>query len=177
MALDGVNGIYQKNVEKIEVKNRASSSQLDSILKFAEHDYNKNEKELSDAKIQTEVFKNEIMSKLDITQSKKPKNVKYYLGKLIDAAQELNGVQKNNLKPNGTQEQNKMYNSRIQERVAQMKGFAQMVGCGLSIVQDSKTGLYKLNINNKLFDIPERKVEIVNVDTEDGVELLPEIVD
>lgn len=130
--------------------------------------YHKNNKKLTFLKI---------MSKLDIPQSKKPKNIKYYLGKLVETVQELNGVQKNKLKPNGTPEQNEMYNRRIQENIDQMRDFVKFIGCGLSVVQDSKTGLYKLNINNKLFDIPKRKVEIVNVNTDDGVELLPEIVD
>ena len=117
------------------------------------------------------------MSKLDISQSKKPKKVKYYLNKLVEVAQELNGVQKNNLKPNGTPEQNKEYNLRIQERIAQMRDYANFIGAGLSVVQDSKTGLYKLCIDNKLYDIPERKVEIGTENTEDGVELVPVIVD
>jgi len=174
MALDGINGIHQKNIEKIDVNNEQNSTKLNHLLEFAERNYNSYQNEPSDAKIKTEVFKNEIMSKLSTSQSKK---TKYYLDKLVEAVQELNGVQKNNLKPNGTQEQNKMYNLRIQERVAQMKDFAEMVGCGLNIVQDSKTGLYKLCINNKLFDVPERKVEIVTVETDDGPELLPEITD
>ncbi len=173
MALDGINGIHQKNIEKIEVKNEQSSTQLNHILEFAERSYS-SDKEPSDAKVKTEMFKEEILSKLNTSQSKK---TKYYLDKLVEAVQELNGVQKNNLKPNGTQEQNKMYNLRIQERIAQMKDFSEMVGCGLSVVQDSKTGLYRLCINNKLFDVPERKVEIVTVETDDGPELLPEITD
>ncbi len=101
---------------------------------------------------------------------------------MIEVAQQLNGVQKNNLKPNGTPEQNKQYNLTIQERIAQMKSNVEYIGAGLSVVQDSKTGLYKLCIDNKLYDIPERKVEIGKEYVEDGiiegnVFLVPVIVD
>lgn len=81
------------------------------------------------------------------------------------------------LKPNGTPEENNIYNGRLQERIGRMNQYAVLVGSGLSVVQDSKTGLYKLCINDKLYDIPERKVKIVSEDTVDGPELLPEIVD
>ena len=132
--------------------------------------------DVSDGKVKTEVFKFEIMSKLDTSKSDRPlKNIRYYLGKLIETAQTLNGAR--NLKPNGTAEQNKMYSLRMEEIKAQMKDYAEFVGSGLSVVQDSKNGLYKLCINNQFYDIPERKVEIGTVDTEDRIELMPEIVD
>lgn len=132
--------------------------------------------DISDGKVKTEVFKCEIMSKLDTSKSNSSqKNIRYYLGQLIETAQTLNGAR--NLKPNGSTEQNKMYNLRMEEIKAQMKDYAEFVGSGLSVVQDTKSGLYKLSIDGKLYDIPERKVEITNVDTEDGIELMPEIVD
>ena len=159
-----------------KVRNRANP--LKKMMFNYNNSSNAITKEVSDAKILTENFKNEIFSKLDITKSnKKPTNIKYYLGKLIEAAQTINGVQKNNLRPNGNAEQNKMFDKRIQEKISQMKGFSEYIGSDLNIVQDEKTGLYKLSIDGKLYDIPERKVEIINVDTEDGIELMPEIVD
>ena len=134
--------------------------------------------EPSDAKIMTENFKNEIWSKLDLSKAKKPvKTVKYYLNKLVEEVQTLNGAQKAKLTPQGTPKQKEIYNQRMQERVSKMADYANFVGSGLELVQDSKTGLYKLKINNEVLDVPERKVEIKPTNTEDGIELLPEIVD
>ena len=136
------------------------------------------DKEPSEAKIKTEAFKDEIISKLDTSKSENtPKTIRRRLGKLIENAQKLNGAQKNNLKPNGTPKQNELYIKNVQQMVKQMKHDADFVGCGLSVVQDSKTGLYKLCIDNKLYDIPERKVEMGTDNTEDGLELVPVIVD
>lgn len=134
--------------------------------------------EPSDAKVMTENFKNEVMDKLDLSKAKKPvKTVKYYLNKLVEEVQTLNGAQKAKLTPQGTPKQKEIYNQRMQERVSNMADYANFVGSGLELVQDSKTGLYKLKINNEVLDVPERKVAIVNEDTEDGVELVPQIVD
>ena len=134
--------------------------------------------EPSDAKVMTENFKNEVMDKLDLSKAKKPvKTVKYYLNKLVEEVQTLNGAQKAKLTPQGTPKQKEIYNQRMQERVSNMADYANFVGSGLELVQDSKTGLYKLKINNEVLDVPERKVEIKPTDTEDGIELLPEIVD
>lgn len=135
--------------------------------------------EPSDAKVMTENFKNEVMDKLDLSKAKKPvKTVKYYLNKLVEEVQTLNGAQKSRLTPNGTPEQNAKYNERLQERAASLSNYAGYVGCGLEIIQDSKTGLYKLKIKNEVFDVPERKVAIVNQDTDaNGQELVPQIVD
>lgn len=135
--------------------------------------------EPSDAKIMTENFKNEVIDKLDLSKAKKPvKTVKYYLNKLVEEVQTLNGAQKSRLTPNGTPEQNAKYNERLQERAASLSNYAGYVGCGLEIIQDSKTGLYKLKIKNEVFDVPERKVAIVNQDTDaNGQELVPQIVD
>lgn len=134
--------------------------------------------ETSDAKVMTENFKDEIWSKLDLSKAKKPvKTVKYYLNKLVEEVQTLNGAQKAKLTPQGTPKQKEIYNQRMQERVSNMADYANFVGSGLELVQDSKTGLYKLKINNEVLDVPERKVAIVNEDTEDGVELVPQIVD
>ncbi len=134
--------------------------------------------EPSDAKVMTENFKNEVMDKLDLSKAKKPvKTVKYYLNKLVEEVQTLNGAQKAKLTPQGTPKQKEIYNQRMQERVSNMADYANFVGSGLELVQDSKTGLYKLKINKEVLDVPERKVAIVNEDTEDGVELVPQIVD
>lgn len=134
--------------------------------------------EPSDAKVMTENFKDEVMDKLDLSKAKKPvKTVKYYLNKLVEEVQTLNGAQKAKLTPQGTPKQKEIYNQRMQERVSNMADYANFVGSGLELVQDSKTGLYKLKINNEVLDVPERKVAIVNEDTEDGVELVPQIVD
>ena len=134
--------------------------------------------EPSDAKIMTENFKNEVIDKLDLSKAKKPvKTVKYYLNKLVEEVQTLNGAQKAKLTPQGTPKQEEIYNQRMQERVSNMADYANFVGSGLELVQDSKTGLYKLKINNEVLDVPERKVAIVNEDTEDGVELVPQIDD
>ncbi len=135
--------------------------------------------EPSDAKVMTENFKNEVMDKLDLSKAKKPvKTVKYYLNKLVEEVQTLNGAQKSRLTPNGTPEQNAKYNERLQERAASLSNYAGYVGCGLEIIQDSKTGLYKLKIKNEVFDVPERKVAIVNQDTDaNGQKLVPQIVD
>ena len=134
--------------------------------------------EPSDAKVMTENFKNEVMDKLDLSKAKKPvKTVKYYLNKLVEEVQTLNGAQKAKLTPQGTPKQKEIYNQRMKERVSNMADYANFVGSGLELVQDSKTGLYKLKINNAVLDVPERKVEIKPTNTEDGIELLPEIVD
>ena len=172
MALDSINEVRQNGISGIQAVTGERAVQFSSILKFADESNNNGigDNEPSDAKIITENFKNEIMSKLNTSKSKKtPKAIKYYLGKLIEAAQQLNGVQKNNLKPNGTPEQNKQYNLTLQEIVCQMRDYTEFVGCGLSVVQDSKTGLYKLCLDNKLYDIPERKVEIGKEEVEDGI--------
>ena len=135
--------------------------------------------EPSDAKVMTENFKDEIWSKLDLSKARKSaKTSKYYLNKIVEEIQTLNGAQKSRLTPNGTPEQNAMYNERLQERAASLSNYAGYVGCGLEIIQDSKTGLYKLKIKNEVFDVPERKVAIVNQDTDtNGQELVPQIVD
>lgn len=135
--------------------------------------------EPSDAKVMTENFKDEIWSKLDLSKARKSaKTSKYYFNKLVEEVQTLNGAQKSRLTPNGTPEQNAMYNERLQERAASLSNYAGYVGCGLEIIQDSKTGLYKLKIKNEVFDVPERKVAIVNQDTDtNGQELVPQIVD
>lgn len=123
-------------------------------------------------------FKNEVMQKLDTSKSNNPpKTIKYYLNKLIENLQILNSVQKNNLKAQGNAKQNNLFNVRIQQTISAMKDYIEFIGSGLSVVEVSKSGLYKLCINNQLLDIPERKVEIMSEKTEDGIELMPQIVD
>lgn len=153
------------------------TTQAEPLLKFNRSPENTDDN-VSDAKIVTENFKNEIMGKLDTSKADlSPREIKFYLGELIETVQTLNGVQKNNLKPNGTPEQNDRYGERMQEMKVMMNQYVEFVGSGLNVVQDSKTGLYKLSIGDKLYDIPERKVEITTVETVDGEELTPEIVD
>lgn len=179
MTVNNINALFQTSneVSKMTTTNQRTT-QFSTILEFAERGYDETKDDVSDAKIITENFKNEILSKLDTSKSTKALNaIKRRLGKLIQIAQELNGVQKNNLKPQGTPAQNNLYYIRLQDLKNNMKLNAEFIGSGLSVVQDSKTGLYKLCINNQLFDIPERKVEIVNENTEDGIELVPGIVD
>jgi len=179
MALDSINEVRQNGISGIQMATGERTEQFNPILQFADkNNYNGiGNNEPSEAKIKTEILKNSIMKRVDTSKSRLPrKDIERYLGLLIEIAQQLNGVQKNKLKPNGTPEQNEIYNARIQEMIGHMYGHAQEVP-GLSIVQNSKTGLYKLRINDMSFNIPERKVEIVNVNTDDGVELLPEIVD
>lgn len=184
MALDGVNGINKSSIEKVELTKEQGSSQRNHILEFEERNYNSYGNEPSDAKIETEMFKEKILSMLDTSKSKRSReNVEYKLNELIKVMQELNGVQKNNLKPNGTKQQNEVYEGRIQERQWLMKEYVADFEGGLSLVQDSKTGLYKLCIGNKQYDIPEREVKIVTVNVEAihpgdlSEELIPEIVD
>lgn len=183
MALDSINQVHQNGINGIQMATGERTTPYSAILQFADNANNNGIKsEPSDAKIKTKVFKFEIMSKLDTSKSTRdPKAIRHYLDLLIETAQTLNGAHKNNLKPQGTAEQNKQYNLELQEIVCQMRDYAEFVGCGLSVVQDSK-GLYKLCIDNKLYDIPERKVEIGKKHVEDGiirgnVVLVPVIVD
>lgn len=151
--------------------------QMNSILESPDSNYVGNtDDNVSEGKFLTEIFKSKIMRKLETSKSESQR-VRYYLNKLIETLQILNGVQKNNLKPQGNAQQIEMYNCRIAERIASVKDYTEFIGSGLSVVQDSKTGLYKLRINDKLFDIPNRKVEIVEDLTVDMVELMPKIVD
>ena len=99
------------------------------------------------------------------------------LGDVIRTAQKLNGVQKNKLEPQGTQRQNEFFKNRLINDKYLIEDKVKLIRCGLSVVQDSKTGLYKLCIDNKLYDIPERKVEIGVSDTDFGEFPIPEIVD
>lgn len=175
--LDGIQSIRLGNTEKIETMNGQSGSPK-PILEFAERSYGVYDNGPSDAKVKTEMFKDEIMSKLNTSGTKRSKEtIKYYLDKLVDVIQTLNGVKVNNLKPQGNAQQNNLYNLRLQELLHSMQDSAEFVGSGLSVIQDPKTGLYKLSIDNKFIDVPERKVDIVKVQTEDGTELLPEIID
>jgi len=177
MAINGLNGVNLETLTGVQKEEgQSTKTQLNHILSFAEN-YS-NDDEPSEAKIKTIFFKSMIMSKLNISESNlSRKNIEGYLGLLIKVAQKLNGVQKNNVKPNGTQEQNETYRVTISGMVEEMKTHANTIGCGLSIVQDSKTGLYKLCIENKLYDIPERNVELKTIHTDFGDEFVPEIVD
>ncbi len=176
MTFNSINEAYLIQTEGSQTTLELNTTQFKPIFEFANHNYDNNTNDISDAKLVTENFKNEIMQKLDMSRTN-PDMVKYYLNKLIKNAQILNGVRKNNLKPQGNSQQNELYNQRLKEYEIIMCDYAQIIGCGLSIEQDSKSGLYKLNINNKLFEIPSRNVAILPNHTEDGIEFIPEIVD
>lgn len=76
-----------------------------------------------------------------------------------------------------TQRQNEFFKNQLIHDKYLIEDKVKLIRCGLSVVQDSKTGLYKLCIDNKLYDIPERKVEIGVSDTDIGEFPIPEIVD
>lgn len=179
MALDSINEVRQNGINCMQTPAGKRIVQNDSILNFIDKSIQDiTNHEPSDAKIKTEILKNSIMKRVDTSKSRLPrKDIETYLGFLIELAQQLNGVQKNKLRPNGTPEQNELFYTRIQEMIGQMYQHAQEVP-GLSIVQNSRTGLYKLRINDVSFNIPERKVEIKpTMITDYRAELEPVIVD
>lgn len=182
MAINGICKVQQADVEAVQRTAGQSTTQFNPILQFAHHSSGINDNEPSEAKLKTEMFIDEIMSKLSIDNSKKnaQSNVNLMLHDLIETAQKLNGVQKNNLKPNGTSKQNEKFDSCVRQLMYLMNSYAESISrqaSSLSIVQDSKTGQYKLCVNNKLYDIPERKVELGISDTDFGKEFIPKIVD
>ncbi len=132
--------------------------------------------ELSEAAIKTENFKNEVLSKMDLSKVKNPARAKYYLNKLLPEMQTLNGAEKNKLITKVPESQRKDYLERMAERRANMLDWAKFAG--LEVVQDDKTGLYKLKVNGELLDVPERKVALLPEEVEDDEpELRPQIVD
>ena len=148
------------------------------IFNFTENNNTDPVIKISQSKWETEMFTNRILRKLCSSVSDDScKNKEFYLRKLIEVVQILNGVQENNLKPNGNSEQNRVYDFRIKDLKNHLNDYVEFVGSGVSVMQDSRTGLYKLTINDKIYDIPKRKVEIQEVNTEDMIELLPDIVD
>lgn len=178
MAMTGISEIFFKNVETPQKLNSQNNLSNEPILKFKENGNTELQKDISSAKLETEMFISKIMRRLDTSKMEdSPKNVRYYLGNLVRVAQILNGVQENNLKPNGNSEQNRVYDFRIKDLKNHLNDYVEFVGSGVSVMQDSRTGLYKLTINDKIYDIPKRKVEIQEVNTEDMIELLPDIVD
>ena len=173
-----INSTNQTNLENVKTFTNQRETNFEPLFQYGNFDQDNNKKDISDAKIVTENFKDQIMGHLDTSKSTKSiDTVKYYLNKLVEIVQILNGIQKNNLKPQGNSEQNRIYNGRIQEMNHLMKDYVEFIGSGLSIVQDSKSGLYKLSVNNKQFDVPERNIEIITEQTIDGTELMPAIVD
>ena len=178
MAIIGVSDILFNGVGTPKEVSAQSNNSNEPILSFAENGNTEFQKNPSDAQINTGIFVEDIMKKLDTSKSKRtPEAIKYYLEKLINVVQILNGVQENKLEPNGNSEQNRIYEARINELKYQLNDYAGFVGSGLNVMQDSRTGLYKLTINDKLYDIPKRKVEILPEETVDGIELTPQIVD
>ena len=108
------------------------------------------------------MFKNRILRKLNTGATEKQrKNNEYYLNKLIEVIQTLNGVQENNLKPQGNAKQNEFYNQRVKEMKLNINDYVEFIGSDLSVIQNSKTGLYNLVINDMLYEVPKRKVEII----------------
>ena len=178
MAISGISNVQQAGAEVIKKTAEQGTTQISPILQFAERNSGINDKEPSEAELKTRMFVDDIMNKLDTSKSKcPPAEIQELLKDLVKEAQQLNGVQKNNLKPQGTPKQNNTYERRLQQKKNLMNQYTEIIGSGLSVVQDSKTGLYKLCIDNKLYDIPERKVELGISDTDFGDEFVPEIVD
>ena len=176
MTMSGIKEISFMNVN-FEPTQKQSNVSNEPIFKFNNNDVT-SQQDISAGKLETEMFIQKLMRNLDKSKMQKtPKTVEYYLRKLIEVAQTLNGVQKNNLKPQGNSKQNEFYNLRIQEFKENLKDYADFIGSDLGVVQDSKTGLYKISINNRLYNIPERNVEIVQEETLDMIELMPSIVE
>ena len=176
MTMSGIKEISFMNVN-FEPTQKQSNVSNEPIFKFNNNDVT-SQQDISAGKLETEMFIQKLMRNLDKSKMQKPpKTVEYYLRKLIEVAQILNGVQKNNLKPQGNNKQNEKFYTRIKELQNSMIDYAEFIDSGLSIMQDSKTGLYKLTINDKIYEIPKRKVEIQHEDIEGGYELMPTIVD
>ena len=113
---------------------------------------------------------------MDLSKSKNPARVKYYLDKLLPETQMQNGAEKNKLVTKVPEKQRGLYMQRMEERRHHMLDYASYAG--LEVVQDDKTGLYKLKVNGELFDVPERKVALLPEEVEDDEpELRPQIVD
>ncbi len=179
MTLDGINEIRQNSFNNIKMSAGKRTEHFKPLLQFANkgNDYGTGD-EPSEAELKTRKFINDIMSELDTSNSKQsPKNIKLLLDKLVATAQRLNGVIKMKLQPQGTPKQNENFKNYMQMEPYLMEDYAKSIGCNLSVVQDSKTGLYKLCIDNKLYDIPERKVELGISDTVNGEYYIPVIVD
>ena len=178
MTISSISNIQQAGTEVVQKTAGQGTAQFSPILQFAERNSGINDKEPTEAELKTRMFVDDIMNNLDTSKSKcPPAEIQELLKDLVKVAQQLNGVQKNNLKPQGTPKQNNKYESRLRQDKNRMNTYTELIGSGLSVVQDSKTGLYKLCIGNKLYDIPERKVELKTVDTDFGDEFVPEIVD
>jgi len=179
MAIVGINGINLENLTGTQKTTGQSTTQLNHIFEFADNiNVGLGDKEPSEAEVKTEILKNSIMKRVDVSKSRLSScDIKKYLSMLVENAQKLNGIQKNKLKPNGTPEQNIHYDEMIKNMIAEMYLFAEEVP-GLSIVQNSKTGLYKLRINDMSFNIPDRSVSIQpSIKTDDGLLLDIVIVD
>ena len=118
---------------------------------------------------------------LKFKDSTMAKNTEYYLNKLVPLMQVFNGVKKNNLKPNGNLEQNNTFEARINEMKRLMNDYITYIksytNSNINLSEDSRSGQYKLSINNQLLEVPERNVKIVVNNLEDMPELVPEIVD
>ena len=181
MVISGINATNLESLTGTQKTSGQNTTQLiNHILEFADiGTAGLGENEPSDAKIKTETFIDSIMRKLDTSKSELSlQNIKYNLRLLVENIQILNGIHKNNLKPNGNAKQNEHYYQRIHEMSDEIKNYLEDIGCGLNVVKNSTTGLYKLCINGQYFNIPDRKVEIntfIQPNAED--DLIPEIVD
>ena len=160
------NGAVQATEVRPEVKSGENGKALEDT------------KNVSDPKILTENFKEEIMSKLNPSN---PTRAKYYLGKLVGNLQLLNGAQKSKIEPKGTKEQQKVSEQRKNQMEASVNDFVafiQKAGCSdLSIIKDAETGLYKLKIKDEVIDIPEREVALILEQTEGEDEYILGFVD
>ena len=105
-----INGTNQTNLENVKTFTNQRETNFEPMFQYGNFDQDNNKKDISDAKIITENFKDQIMGHLDTSKSTKSiDTVKYYLNKLVEIVQILNGIQKNNLKPQGNSEQNRTY--------------------------------------------------------------------
>ena len=174
------------NLQKgANVSTGENSAVQDSILSFKNGE--EAVKDVSDEKVvewamnqsdktpkqKTEEFKQNVMNKLNFSNSNRS-NVEHYLNKLITVMQELNGVRKNNLKPNEADLEK--FEAILKQKQMLLNDYVDFIDSNLSVVQDSRTGLLKISIDGELLDVPERKVKL-GVETEDGMEPEPQIID
>ena len=178
MSISGISEVFFNSVNKPKETSVEQNVSEELIFNFTENNNTDPVIKISQSKWETEMFTNRNLRKLCSSVSDDScKNKEFYLRKLIEVVQILNGIQENNLKPNGNAEQNRFYNIRIKDFVDLLKDYKDFIGSGLRVMQDSKTGLYNFVINDRLYDVPKRKVEIQEEETLDRIELMPKIVD
>ena len=172
-----VEGNTGLNEPLLQFKVREEENEVsdEKVLAWAENQSGKTPKEA------TEDFKKDVMKMLKIADPDKAAEAKYYLNKLVTAMQELNGANRTKFKLNGNLKQINLLEKRIKEKICLMNDYATFItdssGSNVSISEDTGSGQYKLCINNKLLEVPERNVRIGVEQTWDGPELMIEITD